>query len=64
MPDSTKDQPQGNRRGRIDALWSAICGTCIVACYDFNLWKRSDPPDIDAEPVIVDLADRKERHRV
>lgn len=27
----------------------------VVEYYDFQLWKRSDPPPIDADPVILKI---------
>ncbi len=53
MPDAPLKPP------KIEALWSALLGSCIAAGYDFQKYKRSNPPDIDADPVIVDIADRK-----
>lgn len=47
------------RRGKIEAIWRAILGSCVAAGYDFQKYKISDPPDIDAEPVIVNIADKK-----
>lgn len=28
-------------------------GSGVVEFYDFQLWKRSDPPEYDAEPVLL-----------
>lgn len=47
------------RRGKIEAIWTAILDGCVAAGYDFQKYKISDPPDIDADPVIVKIADRK-----
>lgn len=53
MPDVPK------RPRKIDPLWTALLGTCIAAGYDFQKYKISDPPDINADPVILDISDRK-----
>jgi hypothetical protein len=50
---------QGASRGRIEPLWTAKVGSCDVAGYDFQFYKRSNPPKIDDEPVILDMRDCK-----
>ena len=39
---------------RDDKIWSALltCG-CLVSKHDFQKYKRSNPPDIDADPIIL-----------
>lgn len=47
MPDATKG------RGKIEALWTALLGSCVAAGYDFQYYKISQPPPVDAEPVTI-----------
>lgn len=47
MPEAPKP------RRKIEALWTAILGNCVAAGYDFQYYKRSDPPEADADPIII-----------
>lgn len=44
-PDREKPQP----------LWTALLGSCFAAGYDFQLYKISNPPEIDADPIILEF---------
>lgn len=36
-----------------------ITGHGVVECYDFQFWKKSDPPAIDADPVTLEFPQQK-----
>ena len=39
-----------------EPLWSARSkGHYCVECYDFQLCKKSDPPDIGSDPIILPM---------
>jgi len=38
---------------RFEPLWTAVLGNCHAAGYDFQLYKKSNPPPIDADPVVL-----------
>ena len=43
------------QRSKIEAIWTASCTGCKIAGYDFQRLKRSNPPDIDDDPIIIDF---------
>lgn len=41
---------------KIPHTWSAKCESgCFIAGYDFQLYKKSDPPPIDWETPVIPL---------
>jgi len=34
---------------------TAVCDGCKVEWYDFQFYKKSNPPAIDAEPVVLPI---------
>jgi hypothetical protein len=41
------------QRRKIEPMWRAISGGCEVAGYSFQELNRRDPPDIDADPILL-----------
>lgn len=41
------------RNKKPEPLWTARNGKYIVEGYDFQLHKISDPPAVDADPVVI-----------
>ncbi len=45
-------------------LWASYGPNYAVEKYDFQVWKRSDPPPIDADPDIRKFPDAKRAPQV
>lgn len=40
---------------RPDYIWRAVLDGCVVECYDFQLYKISDPPPVDYDTPVIGM---------
>lgn len=51
----SRDATVQRQRKKIEPLWRAIFSGGEVSGYDFTTLSKSNPPPIDAEPIILDF---------